>query len=73
MFYIIEVNVKIFFRVIIGVKMLGLKWKMENVLKIFIFFVLILMEFLINDFFVNILRCICLLGIKYEKLEKLLK
>ena len=53
--------------------MSGSKWKMENVSKTLISLVLISMEPLINDLFANILRCIRLLGTKYEKPEKLLK
>ena len=50
--------------------MSGSKWKMENVSKTLVSLVLISMEPLINDLFANILRCIRLLGTKYEKPEK---
>ena len=50
--------------------MSGSKWKMENVPKTLISLVLISMEPLINELFANILRCIRLLGTKYEKPEK---
>ena len=53
--------------------MSGSKWKMENISKTLVSLVLISMEPLINDIFANILRCIRLLGTKYEKPEKLLK